>query len=213
MKKRKFVYFSTPHTQANRYVLRLTAGGAKLNFWYDNGKHIYFYTFAQNEKYNRNTIWTEAECENLINELSLPNPCVKIVRFAVDGAYFVNLLNEKGAAVPVMPGLKEKLEFVTKKAAEAERLESLRKRAEFEAKKCKTPAPYILYGKFDGNPKEYAWRLTPDKEKRKGIQSGDSVLVWTRSGWKIVTVIRVEPSNERAQPTCRVKKKIVNEEL
>jgi len=93
-----------------------------------------------------------------------------------------------------------------------ERKAAKRKRLEIEAEKCEVPAPYILFGKHDGLDKEYAWRLTPDKPKREGIVPGDRVLVWTRKGFKQVTVTRIEPADDKEQPTARVKKKLPPEE-
>lgn len=92
-------------------------------------------------------------------------------------------------------------------------IEKIQRRLEIEAEKAKEPAPFILYGVYGNHQKEYAWRLTPDKEKRQGIVPGDKVVVWTAKGWKVVTVTRIEPAEGKEQPLNRVKKKLTPEEV
>lgn len=50
--------------------------------------------------------------------------------------------------------------------------------------------------------------MTPDKPKRQGIAPGDTVVVWTKNGYKTVVVTRIEAAEDGPQPAARVKKKI-----
>lgn len=175
--------------------------GSGINFWHITPEHTYFFTFKPDERFNRHAEWNEAFCERLLTELRLPKPSLQLVRYAVDEkAVFYNSNLWRIPKTPPAPQTAQQQKQNNRKTRAF--------RAAIEEEKGNAPAPYILYGKHEGLGKEYAWRLTPDKPKRQGIQPGDLVLVWTSYGFRSVIVTRVEPSDGQPQPKYRVKKKL-----
>lgn len=175
--------------------------GSGINFWHITPEHTYLFTFKPDERFNRFAEWNEALCELLLKELRLPKPSLQLVRYAVDGkAVFYN---SNLRSLPKTPPAPKKPQHKKRHAGKLRKF-----RATIEAEKAKVPAPYILYGKHEGQGKEYAWQLTPDKPKRQGIQPGDLVLVWTSYGFKTALTTRIEPSEGKPQPKARVKCKL-----
>lgn len=195
--------YVTTHKKATEwFAVKPTANGKKLNFWYDDGKHVTLYTFRQCDRYSRHMCWNERICREVLAELRKPAPALDVVRFAVDGVLYLPD-PESTPDVPAMPPrTKEQLMKIQEWNSDYIRVN-------IEDYKCSTPAPFILYGIFPGrSPKEYAWRLTPDKPKRQGIEPGDTVLVWTRCGFRKAQVTRIEEAGDLPQPACRVKRKL-----
>lgn len=81
-------------------------------------------------------------------------------------------------------------------------------RPAIEAIKSKESAPFVLYGTFPNNKKEYAWKLNPDKPKRQGLQPDDIAVVWANGSCRRVKVTRIEPADGLPEPTARVLKKV-----
>ena len=199
------LYVTTNKKAKEWFAVKPTTNGKKLNFWHDDGKHVTLYTFRRCEKYNQHMYWNERICRELLEELRKPVPALDVVRFAVDGVLYL-ADPEATPEVPAMPPkTKEQLMQINE-------WNNAYIRVNKEDAKCAKPAPYILYGVFPWNEKEYAWRLTPDKPKRQGIKPGDWVLVWTRAGFRTVRVTRIEEAGDKPQPECRVKRKIEPQE-
>lgn len=203
MAKRKTMYRSAKQSENGEwFALKQTTKGAAINFWHITPEHTYLYTFKRNDEYNEKMAWTDDVCRELVREMRKSKPSVDVIRFAVDGVYYLNVDGAASDGVPKVPCKPDGANEDQEKAAQ------WKHRLEIEKKKCSVPAPYILYGKHDGMDKEYAWRLTPDKPKRKGIRPGDRVVVWTRKGFREATVTRIEEARDKVQPAARVKKKL-----
>ena len=198
----KTLYVTTKKNAKEWFAVKPTTNGKKVNFWHDNGQHVYLYTFKQNNRYSRHIVWNDRICRDLLEDLRRPSPSVEVVRFAVDGILFIS----DPESTPQVPQMPARVKADLKESGE---WNGDHVRADIEDYKCSTPAPYILYGEFRENQgKEYAWRLTPDKPKRQGIVPGDKVLVWTRCGFRKVRVTRIEEAGDKEQPECRVKRKL-----
>ena len=197
--------FVTENTQTgDRFAIRLTTRKDKINFWYASEEHKYLYTFAENANYNRKTEWTEDLCRQLLKELTEENSKISIFRHAIDDVYIFN--SEEKNDFPKMPRQPKEFEKYLAK------MKIIERRAKIEKDHHSGPAPFILYGKhndYGETELEFAWKLTPDKPKRQNIKPGDLVLVWTKFGFKKVTVTRIEKAAPgQKQPECRVKKKL-----
>lgn len=66
------------------------------------------------------------------------------------------------------------------------------------------PTTYVI-ACHGNNPNEYVWRVTENTKYRDAITPGSHVLVQTRNGNKVVTVVNVVTLNHPPVPT-RVKK-------
>lgn len=211
----RFAARQTWHTKANSENV--------INFWHITPSHTFLYTFKPNKLYNRKVVWSEDLCQQLLKELRSPKPSVFVVRYAMDGQQVFS--DMEGKFIPKTPKAPTPQPQPDPKAKELreqrrkeheERLKEAQgrkavssKRRKIEDAKTQDKAPFILYGKHNaGGSKEYAWQLTPDKPKRQGIVPGDRVLVWTKYGFKQITVTRIEPAEGKEQPKARVKKKL-----
>lgn len=178
--------------------------GKSLNFWYKYRKQELFYSFLPHEKFSKTSVWTEDLCRDLMSELRKPKPCVEVTRFAANGAYFFKADPSMTDEVPKMP--EPKKQYKPRKPISEEYRKA-------EEAKGAEPAPFILYGKHEGDDKEYCWKLNPNKPKRQGIEPGDKVLAWTSHyGWQVVTCTKIEKVDRRKKkqpkPTCRVRRKL-----
>lgn len=174
-----------------------------LNLWVFVNKHFFLYTFEADQKYNRETNWSDGRCHKLLEDLNSGNSNVKCLRKIKDDEIVFANDNFKEKNIPQNPFKKQQ-----GWEKHIEKVDEYYKRLKIEEKFKETEAPYILFGKHKGTEHEYTWKLFPDKPKRQGIVPGDEVLVWTRKGFKPVTVTRIEPAEGKEQPMCRVKKKI-----
>ena len=214
--RRIWMYRTFKNENGERWALREIPNNAKfrhMNFWHIVDDTCLLFTFKQNKLYNRKTIWTEDMIRKLEDDLKSPNPSVKILRCAYNNqVLFVSDDYAITGPLPNTPrepkkpdGLERHLE---EKKRHFEKQERRLTRLAIEEIKGNEPAPYILYGKHDNVDKEFAWNLTPDKPKRQGISIGDRVLVWTKRGFREVTVTRIEEADGTVKPTARVKKKL-----
>ena len=177
----------------------------KINFWHFTPNHTYLYTFVSNESYHCKQKWTEDLYRKSEADLRSPNSNIKVLRFLIDDSViFCETGYEDVPKIPKSRNYPEGWEI------HLQRKEKELHRIEIEAKKSKEFAPFILYGKFNNESEnEYFWKLNPDKAKRQGIVPGDRVVVWTKNGFKVVTVTRIEANDiNKEQPTARVKKKL-----
>lgn len=168
------------------FVLRQTIGGDKINFWYRNDEHAYFYTFLPSDRFNAESKWTKALCQKLVAELQSGKPSFEVDRFAIDGFWLIN--PEQSATVPKHP---KRSGYVKRERDD----------------KYNNPAPFILYGKHRANSRELSWKLWPDKKERQNIHPGDQVIVWTQNGPRVATCTRIEAAENLEQPACRVVRK------
>lgn len=201
-----------PNENGERFVVKQTKGQSEanpqtINFWHVKPGHTSLFTFVASEKYCKKTDWNEDMFRELLADLKSPKPSVAVVRVIVDGFQLFNDL--RGQTLPGTPPEPKPPEKKPKKPKKPFRqIHSFEDRVAAEAEINQEPAPFILYGCHIGRDKEYAWRLTPDKPKRKGIKPGDIVLAWTSHGWVYVEVTRIEPAEGKEQPTARVKRKL-----
>ena len=202
--KTKLLYKTNRSFDDQWFVIRTVCKNkAKLNFWVFTLEHNFLYTIVCNEEYNQKTEWTDEVCQKLLNELRSEKPNISVVRYCVDDKVVISANNNNEYLLPTNP-LKRYPDLPVK----IYKREKIKRRYEIEDALQKIDAPYILFGKHSTLDKEYAWKLTPDKPKRQGIVPGDKVVVWTKNGFRTVTVTRIEDATGKEQPLCRVKKKI-----
>lgn len=175
------------------YALERCVGQSAIRFWHRAGRTwTCFYEFLPDGIYHVSPDWTAQRCAALEAELRRSGSSLSVLRFAVDGQFLVPP-EARGTPVPPPP-LRSSL---TKKQRQA-----------LEVTLGSKPTPVVLFGKFDGVDKEYAWWLRPNAPLCRGICPGDRVQVWAKNACRIVTVTRLMPFDGSVIPTARVRKKL-----
>ena len=202
----KPLFVTTKPDVEDRFAIKLSVSGKTVNFWHNDGKNTYLYTFLPTDRYSHRVVWCDRICRELLEDLRQPKPSVQVVRFAVNG--MVIFSDIEAPEVPAMP-TEDEAPQITRANWDSSAL-----RAEMEYRKGSEPAPYILYGKFSTRAKkEFSWKLTPDKACRQGIWPGYTVVVWTRYGFGHVIVTRIEEAGDQPEPQFRVKRKLTGKEI
>lgn len=190
---------------------RSPKGERAINFWHKKRNSTFFYTFLPNETYNILSEWNRNTFDVLETKLRTPNSSLTVLRLGFNGHLIYG--SDGYNNIPKMPKMPKIPKVPSSQNKKESNEEKLKTRELIEEIKTQNPAPFILFGKHKGCDNEFAWKLYPDKPKRQNIVPGDCVLVWTKNGFKQVTVTRIEEAVEGAeQPTARVKRKLDNTE-
>lgn len=184
--------YRTVNQVENLFAVYTSKSGDYIDFWHITGKQTFLYTFSPSEKFHQKRKWSEDLCLELLEDLRKPKPSCQVQRFAVNDQLVFVSDPSFNSSIPRIP----------------RKVDRSRNRAAIEEYFSQQPAPFILYGTHEKGGKEYAWKLTPDKPKRQGINPGDWVVVWTKQGFTTVRTSRIEPSEGKEQPKYRVKKKL-----
>lgn len=192
--RKGWAYRSKEEKPGDYFVLCMTKNKTAINLWHFTPENEYLYSFIPTEKYNRSIRWCWEKCKKLEENMRSPKPKVTVVRFAVNG---VTYFSESGFGSTGCP------EAPTYSIRPPEWAKTL------PPEEFSEPAPFILYGVHDDSlEKEFSWRLTTDVPERQGIVPGDRVLVVAKNRYIPVTVTRIEPSEGKEQPRCRVERKL-----
>lgn len=185
-KRKRYWAYRWPMTNGY-FALKRDFGANEISFWHKAKSWECYYVFLPNEIFHVDDDWTADRCRDLETELRKQNGSPIILHFAATGKAFANL--PVAHEVPTPP----------EKSSVPRKLHQQR-----EQQLGAGTAERVLFGKFDGSDKEYAWWLPWSVCGYNEIQPGAKVVVWAQGRRQTIATTHVEPYDGSVEPSSRV---------